>query len=89
MICFVDKTRVQQSVPGKGQTVTIFGFVGQVVSVTTARSTRLRGTNRCGHVPIKLYLQGHLGGSVGNVCGFGSGHALTIQEFEPHVRALC
>ena len=31
---------------------------------------------------------GHLGGSVGWVAGFGSGHDLTVCEFEPRV-GLC
>ena len=32
--------------------------------------------------------QGRLGGSVGDTTDFGSGHGLTVGEFEPHVR-LC
>ena len=32
--------------------------------------------------------EGHLGGSVGSVSDFGSGHDLTVWEFEPHIR-LC
>ena len=32
--------------------------------------------------------QGRLGGSVGWASDFGSGHDLTIREFEPHV-GLC
>ena len=32
---------------------------------------------------------GHLGGSVGEVSDFGSGHDIVVPEFEPHVKALC
>ena len=37
---------------------------------------------------IKKNWGGHMGGSVGEVANFGSGHNLTVCEFEPHVR-LC
>ena len=36
----------------------------------------------------KTPVQGQLGGSVGEVSDFGSGHDLTVREFEPRVR-LC
>ena len=32
---------------------------------------------------------GRLGGSVGWAADFGSGHDLTVREFEPRRRALC
>ena len=36
--------------------------------------------------PVKISaLWGHLGGSVGQVSDFSSGHGLVICEFEPHV----
>ena len=35
-----------------------------------------------------LYYKGHLGGSIGKVSDFGSGHDLTVHGFEPHL-GLC
>ena len=36
----------------------------------------------------RRHSRGRLGGSVGEASDFGSGHALTVREFEPHVE-LC
>ena len=35
--------------------------------------------------PLNITLAGRLGGSVGEVSGFGSGLGLVVREFEPHV----
>ena len=34
----------------------------------------------------KNKLEGHLDGSVGEASNFGSGHHLTIHEFQPHIK---
>ena len=39
-------------------------------------------------IPLENFLLGHLGGSVGWAADLGSGHDLTLCEFEPRV-GLC
>ena len=39
----------------------------------------------CPSKSLKQNFLGHLGGSVGWATDFGSGHDLTVREFEPHV----